>query len=155
MWVQTVYNDCIIKVNDVQMTVDLILLDLTEFDLILGKDWLAKHRAKVDCYTKEVILKPMGQSKVIFYRERKLVPNCLVSAMQAFRMIRNGCEAYLAHVVDIKMTVHTVTGMPVVEHFSDVFPDVLSGLPPDRETEFTIEILPGTTPISIPSYRMT
>ena len=44
--------------------------------------------------------------------------------------------------------------MPVVCDFSDVFPDDLPGLPPDRELEFGIEVLPGSTPISIPPYRM-
>ena len=44
--------------------------------------------------------------------------------------------------------------IPVVCEFSDVFPDELSGLPPDREIEFKIELLPGTTPISRRPYRM-
>ena len=44
--------------------------------------------------------------------------------------------------------------MEVVKEFVDVFPEDLSGLSPDREVEFTIELLPGTNPISIPIYRM-
>ncbi|KAL0549329.1 hypothetical protein IC582_013810 [Cucumis melo] len=44
--------------------------------------------------------------------------------------------------------------VPVVKEFLDVFPDELSGLPPDREIEFTIELLPGTAPISQAPYRM-
>ena len=42
----------------------------------------------------------------------------------------------------------------VVENFWDVFPDELPGLPPDREIEFCIDLFPGTSPISIPPYRM-
>ena len=42
----------------------------------------------------------------------------------------------------------------VVREFPDVFPDDIAGLPPDREVEFTIDLIPRTEPISIPPYRM-
>ena len=42
----------------------------------------------------------------------------------------------------------------MVSEFPDVFPEELPGLPPDRETEFTIEVMLGVAPISIPPYRM-
>ena len=45
-------------------------------------------------------------------------------------------------------------GIPVVDEFTDVFPDELPGLPPDQEIEFCIDLVPGTTPISIPPYWM-
>ena len=44
--------------------------------------------------------------------------------------------------------------IPIVKEFLDVFPDDISGLPPDREIEFVIELILGTEPISIPPYRM-
>ena len=44
--------------------------------------------------------------------------------------------------------------IPVVCEFPDIFPDELPGLPPDREIEFKIELLPGTAPISCRPYRM-
>ena len=43
---------------------------------------------------------------------------------------------------------------PVVDEFSDVFPDDLPGMPPDRDIEFIIELLPGTAPIAKRPYRM-
>jgi hypothetical protein len=42
----------------------------------------------------------------------------------------------------------------VVNKYPDVFPDDLPGMPPDRDIEFNIELLPGTTPISKRPYRM-
>ena len=36
----------------------------------------------------------------------------------------------------------------MVRDFSDVFPEELTGMPPDREVEFVIDLLPGPTPIS-------
>jgi hypothetical protein len=44
--------------------------------------------------------------------------------------------------------------IPVVYDYPDVFPDDLSGMPPDRDIEFVIELQPGTTPISKRAYRM-
>jgi hypothetical protein len=43
---------------------------------------------------------------------------------------------------------------PVVKEFLDVFPDELLGMPPDREIEFIIELLPRTAPIAKRPYRM-
>jgi hypothetical protein len=42
----------------------------------------------------------------------------------------------------------------VVRDFPDVFPEELPGMPPDREVEFVIDLLPGTAPISKRPYRM-
>ena len=44
--------------------------------------------------------------------------------------------------------------VPVVRDFLDVFPNDLPGLPPEREIDFPIDLVPGTTPISLPPYRM-
>ena len=42
----------------------------------------------------------------------------------------------------------------MVKDFPDVFPEELPGMPPDRDIEFLIELLPGTGPVSKRSYRM-
>ena len=42
----------------------------------------------------------------------------------------------------------------VVDEFPDVFPEELSGLPPDREITFCIDLVPEAQPVSIPPYRM-
>ncbi|KAG8480886.1 hypothetical protein CXB51_025570 [Gossypium anomalum] len=67
---------------------------------------------------------------------------------------KKGCEAYLAYVLDSKVIDKKVESTPVVCEFSDVFPEELPGLPPIREVEFGIELVPGTTPILIAPYRM-
>ena len=133
---------------------NLIVFPLLELDVILGMDWLTRHHAIVNCYTKEVIFEVPGQDKVIFCGERQAVPGCLVSVMTAFRLIQEGCQVYLAHVVDSSQVVNDINDIPVVCEFPDVFPEELPGLPPDRETEFMIEVTPGVAPVSIPPYRM-
>ena len=44
--------------------------------------------------------------------------------------------------------------LPVVKEFSEVFPDDIFGLPPEREIEFSIDLVPGAGPISVAPYRM-
>ena len=65
------------------------------------------------------------------------------------------CAGYLASVIDItKAAKSEPQDIPVVRDFIDVFPEDLPGLPPDREVEFNIELIPGTTPISKTPYPM-
>lgn len=52
---------------------------------------------------------------------------------------------YLAHVVDANVVKLKLEGVPVAEEFPDVFPDEPPGLPPNMETEFVIDLLPGIT----------
>ncbi|KAL2249898.1 UNVERIFIED_CONTAM: Transposon Tf2-12 polyprotein [Sesamum indicum] len=117
---------------------------------------LAKYapEAIVNCYKKEVMIECSSESKVILVGDRQVVPICVISAMEARRLMLEGCEAYLAHVVDTEKVNPTLEEIPVVRDFPEVFPDDLPGLPPHREVDFAIETLPGVAPISIAPYRM-
>ncbi|KAA3473394.1 Transposon Ty3-G Gag-Pol polyprotein [Gossypium australe] len=64
------------------------------------------------------------------------------------------CEAYLTYVLDTKVSEKKIELVPVVCECSDVFLEELSGLPPVKEIEFAIELIPGTSPISIALYKM-
>ena len=69
-------------------------------------------------------------------------------------MISKGYIYHLVRVRDTEAEPPTLHAVPVVNEFSDVFPEDLPGLPPEREVEFGIDVIPGTQPISIPPYRM-
>ena len=69
-------------------------------------------------------------------------------------MLRKGCQGYLAFIVDRRQEGTRLEDIPIVKEFPDVFLDDISGLTSDREVEFTIDLIPGTEPISIPLYRM-
>ena len=81
--------------------------------------------------------------KIVMVGERKMVPNCLISVAAVFQLIRSGCEAYLANVIDTTMINPGVSEVPIVNEFVDVFPEDLPGLPPQREVDFEIETIPG------------
>lgn len=51
-----VYIDCIISIEDRKLLVDLVLLDLKDFDVILGMDWLAAYHASMDCFYMTIVL---------------------------------------------------------------------------------------------------
>src|SRR5262249_12429493 len=80
----------------------------------------------------------------------------LISYFKAHKMIGKGCKAFLASVVAIsdEGSSRTVADIEVIREFLDVFSDDLPGLLPVREIDFAIELIPGTSPISIAPYRM-
>ena len=78
----------------------------------------------------------------------------MISAISARCLLQKGCKGYLAQVVDTRDSEVRLEDVPVVRDFLDVFPDDLPGLPPEREIDFPIDLVPGTTPISLPPYRM-
>ena len=134
---------------------DLIVLGIRDFDIVLGLDLLSRHRATLDFYKKEVRLVWPEEPGVIFWGIRREIAPSLISAMTVWKMIRKGCQGYLAFVVDRRQEGTRLEDIPIVKEFPDVFSDDISGLPPDRAIEFVIELVPGTEPISIPLYKMT
>ena len=91
---------------------------------------------------------------MIFRGIRREIAPSLINPMTASKMLRKGCQGYLAFVVDRRQEGTRLEDIPIVKEFLDVFPDDISGLPPDIEIEFVIELVPGTESISIPPYRM-
>ena len=134
--------------------VDLILLGIHDFDIVLGMDWLSKHRATLNCYKKEVRLVRLEEPGMIFRGIRREIAPSLINAMTASKMLRKGCQGYLAFVVDRRQEGTRLEDIPIVKEFPDGFPDDISGLPPDKAIESVIELIPWIEPISIPPYRM-
>ncbi|KAL4032686.1 hypothetical protein IC575_005767 [Cucumis melo] len=152
--VSEVLRDCEVVVEGLCMLVDLFPLELQALDVILGMDFLFTHYASMNCHRKEVTFRKPGSTEVVFRGERKIIPTSLTSALKVEKLLRKGCTTFLAHVVEVQEEKLKPEEVPVVNEYLDVFSADLSGLPPDREVEFTIELLPGTTPISQAPYRM-
>ncbi|KAL0553651.1 hypothetical protein IC582_007551 [Cucumis melo] len=131
--VNEVLRNCEVLVEGISLLVDLLPLELQR---------------------KEVVFRKPGFAEVVFRGMRKAVSRSLISVLKAEKLLRKGCTTFLAHIVVVQREKLKPEDVPVVKEFLDVFLDDLSGLPPDREIEFTIELLPGTTPISQAPYRM-
>ena len=149
-----VVRDSRVLIGGQEFSTDLMALDMGDFDVVLGMDWLSRHRATLDFYKKEVRLHRPGKLKVKFRGIRRELSSNMISTMAAQRILRKGCQSYLAYVVETGKEGTLVDEILVVREFPDVFPNDIAGLPPDREVEFTIDLIPGTEPISIPPYRM-
>ena len=127
--VNSVYRNCPIVIQTREFPVDLITLPFREFDLILGIDWLSKHRAIVDCGKKTVVLRCAYQTDVIVQGIGSSALSNVISAMQAKRFIRKGYENFLAVILDSKRGQVDVEKIPIVREFADVFPEELPGIP--------------------------
>ena len=152
--VNKVYRDCPIRIREYEFLGDLMELSFREFDVILGMDWLSRHQVIVDCRMKRVTLRTPNEDEVTFIGERSNHLSNVISATTARKMVRKGCEAYLAFVIDTVKARPSVSDIPTNSEFSDMFLEEFSGLPPQREIEFVIDVVPSATPASITPYQM-
>ena len=130
--------------------VDLIILEMVDFDVILGMTWLSPNFAILDCNAKTVTLvKPMTDP-LVWEGDYTSTPFRIISFLCAKRMVSKGCLPFLAHLRDDTTQVPSIESVSIVREFLDVFPADLPGMPPDRDIDFCIDLEPGTRPISIP-----
>src|SRR6187551_3465250 len=121
-----------LKIVGVDFPADLIVLNSEGIDVILGMGWLAAFDAVIQCAKRSVLLTSPQGEKIEF------------GATQPSASTYSVNQASGVPLEDIR----------VVCEFPDVFPDDLQGMPPDRDIEFIIELLPSTAPISKRPYRM-
>ena len=132
----SVFKGCEVLVEGVVLKSNLIPLEMFDFDVILDMDWLSNHHALMDCFTKMILFKKLGYLDLKFESDRRILSTCVISALEARRLLHKGCEAYLAHVIDKSSSEVIVESVPIVCEFFDVFPEDLPSLLPDRELEF-------------------
>ncbi|KAJ4961395.1 hypothetical protein NE237_021305 [Protea cynaroides] len=133
----------------------LIQLEMADFDVILGMGWLARHSTNLLCAEKKLTFKDKKGTEFSFTgtklpRKRKLI----LSALKARKCLEKGGVGYLVSVVDLTKEAPRMEDIDVVRNFPDVFSEELPGLPPDRATEFIIDLIPGAAPVSKAPYRM-
>ncbi|KAL0539981.1 hypothetical protein IC582_024203 [Cucumis melo] len=145
---------CRVEIVNHELDVTLLVLDMQDFDVILGMDWLSANHASIDCFGKEVVFNPPSWPSFKFRGAGMVCIPKVISAMKASKLLSQGTWGILASVVDTREPEVSLSSEPVVREYSDVFPDELPGLPPPREVDFAIELKPGTTPISRAPYRM-
>ncbi|XP_075111388.1 uncharacterized protein LOC142181771 [Nicotiana tabacum] len=149
-----IYKGCPVKVHHCLTVADLVELEMLDFDVIMGMDWLESCYAKVGCRTKIVSFEFPGEP-VLEWKGDAIAPRGrFISYLKARKMISKGYIYHLVRVKDADAQIPTLQSVPIVNEFPGVFPEDLPGIPPDREIDFGIDLLPGTKTISIPPYRM-
>ncbi|TYK22591.1 ty3-gypsy retrotransposon protein [Cucumis melo var. makuwa] len=147
-------NACQIEIANQMLDVTLLVLDMQDFDVILGMDWLFANHASIDCFHKKVIFNPpSGTSFKCKGAGIVCIPK-VISAMKASKLLSQGTWSILASVVDTREPEVSLSSEPVVREYPNDFPDELPGLPPPREIDFAVELEPGTTPILRAPYRL-
>ncbi|XP_075486462.1 uncharacterized protein LOC142526075 [Primulina tabacum] len=149
-----IHRNCIVYINEHTFNAELIQVNMVEFDVILGMDWLSKSHAIVNCRRKIIKLRTPSQKEITYHGKAKKRKS-LLSASQTWKAMKSGEIVYLAMVNEVKEGVKLkIEDIPVVQEFLDFFPEELPGMVPDREIEFEINLVPGATPISKAPYRM-
>jgi hypothetical protein len=116
---------------------NIIVLESNGIDVILGIDWLSKHKVLINCVKKSIKLTTPEGNKMEFVAE-SIVP----------------AKGFANHVKVNQLDASQGSEVPVVSEFPDVFPEEFPGMPPDRDIEFVVELKPGTAPIYKTPYRM-
>nr|GFC06652.1 putative reverse transcriptase domain-containing protein [Tanacetum cinerariifolium] len=78
----------------------------------------------------------------------------IISCIKARKYIENGYELFLTQVTGTVSKEKRVENVPVIRNFPEVFPEDLPGLPPSRQVEFYIDLIPGATPVARTPYRL-
>eukprot|EP00253_Pinus_taeda_P005349 PITA_05349 len=149
-------NNCSFTIADQPITADLNILPLGSYDILIGMDWLEKHWSLVDCKTKIIYYKDQQGNNKEMQGIKRPVQVQLITANQLVKCIRKGCKVYAIQVgfANSKDKTTSLNNLPVIQEFADVFPEEILGLPPRRDIDFTIELVPGAAPVSRAPYRM-
>ncbi|GJS61772.1 putative reverse transcriptase domain-containing protein [Tanacetum coccineum] len=119
----TMLGGCTLGLLGHPFNIDLMPIDLGSFDVIIGMDWLAKNHAVIVC-------------------DEKI----------AQKYMEKGCQLFMAQVTvkenKDESKEKRLEDVPTVRDFPEVFPKDLPGLPPIRQVEFQIDLVPGAAPVA-------
>ncbi|GJV74205.1 putative reverse transcriptase domain-containing protein [Tanacetum coccineum] len=157
----TVLRGCTLGLLGHPFNIDLMPIDLGSFDVIIGMDWLAKNHAVI-VYDEKIVRIPYKNEILIVQgdksdKEKKLTLS-IISCEKDQKYMVKGCQLFLAQVTvkenKDKSKEKRLEDVPTVRDFLEVFPEDLPGLPPIRQVEFQIELVPGAAPVARAPYRL-
>ncbi|GJY78437.1 hypothetical protein Tco_0484238 [Tanacetum coccineum] len=132
-------------------------VELGSFNAIIGMDWLAKYQAVFECAEKIVRI-PWRNKTLIIHGDGSNQGNVtrlnIISCTKTQKYMEKGFPIFLAHVTANKLEKKRLEDVPIVKDFPEVFPKDLPGLPPTRQVEFQINLVPGAAPIARAPYRL-
>ncbi|GKE76913.1 putative reverse transcriptase domain-containing protein, partial [Tanacetum coccineum] len=157
----TILRGCTLNILNHPFNINLMPVELGSFDAIIGMDWLEKYQAIILCAEKIVRI-PWGNETLIVHCDESNPGHeaCLhiISYSKTQEYMLKGCPVFLAHVttkeVEEKSEKKRLEDVPIVRDFPKVFPEDLPGLPPTRQVEFQIDLVPGTTPVAQAPCRL-
>ncbi|GJV32678.1 putative reverse transcriptase domain-containing protein [Tanacetum coccineum] len=141
--------------------IDLMPVEFSSFDVIVGMGWLAKHHAVIVC-DERIIYVPYGDEVLIIEGDGRKGGSksklSIISCTKTQKYIQKGYPVYLAQVTakrfDDKPEEKRLEDVLIVQDFLEVFPEDLPGLPPTRQVKFQIDLVPGVAPVARSPYRL-
>ncbi|GKB28972.1 putative reverse transcriptase domain-containing protein [Tanacetum coccineum] len=149
----TVLRGCTLNLVNHLFEIDLMPIELGTFDIIIGIDWLAEHDAVIIC-GKKVVRIPCRNKTLIVEGDKGQSRIKVVSCIKARKYIERGCQMFVIHVTKKKSKEKRLENVPVIRDFLEVFLGDLSGLPPPRQVEFRIDLVPGAAPVARAPYHL-
>ncbi|XP_076891984.1 uncharacterized protein LOC143543543 [Bidens hawaiensis] len=116
-------------------------------------DWLSLHRAEILCFEKIIRIPIEGGIILNVAGEKPFSKLNLMSCLEAQRYLRKKYVAFLALFTTKAHEEKQLSDIPIVRDFPEVFPKDVSGLPPIRQVEFRIDLVPGANPVAKAPYR--
>ncbi|GJX47341.1 putative reverse transcriptase domain-containing protein [Tanacetum coccineum] len=144
---------CTLNLLNRSFPIDLMVIELGSFDIIIGMDWLSRYDAAILCGEKKVRI-PLEGKTLVIEGNRNNSRLKIVSCIKARKYIEKGCELFLAQVTEQESKEKRLEDVPVIRDFPEVFPEELPGLPPPRQVEFRIDLIPGAAPVARAPYRL-
>ncbi|GJR62610.1 putative reverse transcriptase domain-containing protein [Tanacetum coccineum] len=132
--VDRIIRDCKLELGNSLFIIDLIPLGHGFFNVIVGMDWLSKNKVVILCHEKVVEIPLEGGGILRVQGER--TPGVAKALM------------------NVKVDEPKLSDISVIRDFVDVFPEDLSGLPPQRQVEFRIDLVSGAMPVAKSPYRL-
>jgi hypothetical protein len=147
-------KSCLMDMNGLSTREDLNILPLGYYDCLIGMNWLDQHHAILDYRNKAfTCLDEEGNSRKVQGIPREMTIR-EISVMQLKKCYRKGCQIFVAHMEEApKDKVSIIEDHVVLKYFEDVFQEV-PGLPPKRDIDFSINLMPGVAPVSKNPYKM-
>ncbi|GJR56146.1 putative reverse transcriptase domain-containing protein [Tanacetum coccineum] len=129
-----IIRGCRLDLDGHTFIIDLIPFGYGSFGVVVGMDWLSKLRAKIVCYEKIVQI-PLSNGDIL-------------------EVCGERPKGNLKQLKTMKVNEPKLEDIPIVHKFPSVFPEDLTGLPPSREVEFYIDLIPGAMPVAKSLYRL-
>ena len=132
------------------LTMDLRIMDMSEFEVILKMDWLIAYRVVIDCERRRITAYTQDGTRVVFQGDKHdILPQTVYESKYQEQL-----EGWLASLT-LEDEERPDLDLPrVVCEYVDDFPDELPRLPPQRVVDFGIELHPDNSPISMTPHRM-
>jgi Reverse transcriptase (RNA-dependent DNA polymerase)/RNase H-like domain found in reverse transcriptase/Retroviral aspartyl protease len=154
------YVESTVRVGNLVESIELAVIPLSDFDVIVGTPWLTRHNPSINWITSIVTVNSNGNQCVLPLHNQSDTPVVeMVSALQFKREVAKGEQVYLVVIQvpdsgDDKASINS-DASNIISEYKDVFPDeLLNSLPPVRGIDHRIELEPGQTPPTKPTYRM-